>query len=77
MVTYEHTSYLSDYFRKELACIDFAEDQSVLKLLVKVMIAAMSVLITKFQHVSASHTSHHNPSRTSSKQRQKQYNLRQ
>jgi dGTP triphosphohydrolase len=46
----EHAAYLSDYLRKALVCIDSAEDQSVPKPLVKTMIAAMSVLITKFQN---------------------------
>ncbi|OBT38979.1 hypothetical protein VE00_10733 [Pseudogymnoascus sp. WSF 3629] len=46
----EHATYLSDYLRKALVCIESAEDQSVPKPLVKTMIAAMSVLITKFQN---------------------------
>jgi hypothetical protein len=46
----EHATYLSDYLRKALVCIDSAEDQPVPKPLVKTMIAAMSVLITKFQN---------------------------
>ncbi|TGO59859.1 hypothetical protein BCON_0040g00020 [Botryotinia convoluta] len=46
----EHAAYLSDYLRKALVCIDSAEDQLVPKSLVKTMIAAMSVLITKFQN---------------------------
>lgn len=45
----EHATYLSDYLRKVHACIDSVEDQQVLKPLVKTMIAAMSVLIAKFQ----------------------------
>ena len=45
----EHATYLSDYLRKALACIDSAEDQPVPKPLVKTTIAAMSVLIGKFQ----------------------------
>jgi len=45
----EHATYLSDYLRKALACIDSPEDQPVPKPLVKTMIAAMSVLIAKFQ----------------------------
>ena len=47
---HEHATYLSDYLRKALACIDSAQDQPVPKPLVKTMIAAMSVLITKFQN---------------------------
>ena len=47
---HEHTTYLSDYLRKALACIDSAQDQPIPKPLVKTMIAAMSVLITKFQN---------------------------
>jgi hypothetical protein len=46
--TREHATYLSDYLRKALACIDSAEDQPVPTPLVKNMIAAMSVLIAKF-----------------------------
>ncbi|KAH6701305.1 hypothetical protein BKA61DRAFT_705104, partial [Leptodontidium sp. MPI-SDFR-AT-0119] len=46
----EHAIYLSDYLRKALVCIDSAEDQPVPKPLVKTMIAAMSVLIAKFQN---------------------------
>jgi hypothetical protein len=46
----EHAAYLSDYLRKALVCIDSAGDQSVPKPLVKTMIAAISVLITKFQN---------------------------
>ena len=45
----EHATYLSEYLRKALVCIDSAEDQPVPKPLVKTMIAAMSVLIAKFQ----------------------------
>ncbi|PVH69516.1 hypothetical protein DL98DRAFT_438907, partial [Cadophora sp. DSE1049] len=48
--THEHAIYLSDYLRKALVCIDSAEDQPVPKPLVKTMIAAMSVLIAKFQN---------------------------
>jgi hypothetical protein len=44
----KHATYLSDYLRKALVYIDSAEDQLVLKPLVKTMIAAISVLITKF-----------------------------
>jgi len=47
---HEHATYLSDYLRKALACIDSAQDQPIPKPLVKTMIAAMSVLITKFQN---------------------------
>jgi len=46
----EHAAYLSDYLRKALVCIDSAGDQPVPKPLVKTMIAAMSVLISKFQN---------------------------
>ena len=46
----EHATYLSDYLRKALVCIESAEDQPVPKPLVKTMIAAMSVLIAKFQN---------------------------
>ena len=46
----EHATYLSDYLRKALVCIDSAGDQPVPKQLVKTMIAAMSVLITKLQN---------------------------
>lgn len=49
----EHAAYLSDYLRKALVSIDSAEDQSVPKPLVKTMIAAMSVLIAKFQNTRA------------------------
>ncbi|PVH71305.1 hypothetical protein DL98DRAFT_106881 [Cadophora sp. DSE1049] len=45
----EHATYLSEYLRKALVCIDSAEDQPVPKPLVKTMITAMSVLIAKFQ----------------------------
>jgi hypothetical protein len=45
----EHATYLSDYPRKALVCIDSAEEQPVPKPLVKTMIAAMSVFIAKFQ----------------------------
>jgi hypothetical protein len=48
--TREHATYLSDYLRKALVCIDSAEDQSVPKSLVKTMIVAVSVLITEFQN---------------------------
>jgi hypothetical protein len=48
----EHATHLSNYLRKVLVCIDSAEDQSVPKPLVKTMIAAISVLITKFQNTS-------------------------
>ena len=48
--TYEHATFFSDYLRKALVCIESAEDQPVPKPLVKTMIAAMSVLITKFQN---------------------------
>ncbi|KAH8656488.1 hypothetical protein BGZ60DRAFT_417098 [Tricladium varicosporioides] len=44
----EHATYLNDYLRKVLVCIDSAVDQLVLTLLVKTMIAATSVFITKF-----------------------------
>ena len=47
----EHAAYLSDYFRKALAYIDSAEDQSVPKPLVKTIIAAIGVLIPKFQNI--------------------------
>jgi hypothetical protein len=47
----EHATYLSNYLRKALVCIDSAEDQSVPKPLVKTIIAAISVLITKFQNI--------------------------
>ena len=47
--TAKHATYLSEYLRKALVCIDSAEDQPVPKPLVKTMIAAMSVLIAKFQ----------------------------
>ncbi|KAG9245931.1 hypothetical protein BJ878DRAFT_457293 [Calycina marina] len=46
----EHATYLSDYLRKALVCIDSAWDQPVPKPLVKTMLAATSVLITKFQN---------------------------
>jgi hypothetical protein len=46
----EHATYLSDYLRKALACINSTEDQPVPNKMVKTMIAAMSVLITKFQN---------------------------
>jgi len=46
----EHATYLSDYLRKALVCIDSAVDQPVPTLLVKTMIAATSVFITKFQN---------------------------
>jgi hypothetical protein len=46
----EHAAYLSDYLRKALVCIDSTGDQPVPKPLVKTMIAAMSVLISKFQN---------------------------
>ncbi|PVH71471.1 hypothetical protein DL98DRAFT_435046 [Cadophora sp. DSE1049] len=42
-------TYLNDYLRKALVCINAAEDQPVPKPLVKTIIAAMSVLIVKFQ----------------------------
>ena len=46
----EHATYLSNYLRKALACIDSAENQPVLTPLIRTMTAAMSVLITKFQN---------------------------
>jgi hypothetical protein len=48
----EHATYLSDYLRKALVCIDSAVDQPVPTLLVKTMIAATSVFITKFQNTT-------------------------
>ncbi|KAG9244004.1 hypothetical protein BJ878DRAFT_94487 [Calycina marina] len=45
----EHATYLSDYLRKIHVCIDSTENQPVPKPLVNTMIAAMSVLIAKFQ----------------------------
>ncbi|KAF2179958.1 hypothetical protein K469DRAFT_797419, partial [Zopfia rhizophila CBS 207.26] len=45
----KHATYLSDYLRRALACIDSSGDQSVPKPLVRTMITAMSVLIAKFQ----------------------------
>lgn len=46
----EHATYLSNYLRKVLVCVDSAGDQPVPKQLVKTMIASMSVLISKFQN---------------------------
>jgi hypothetical protein len=46
----EHAAYLSEYLRKALLCIESAGDQPVPKPFVKTMIAAMSVLISKFQN---------------------------
>jgi DNA repair ATPase RecN len=46
----EHATYLSDYLRKALACIDSTENQPVPTSLIRTMIAAMSVLIAKFQN---------------------------
>ena len=46
----EYATYLSDYLRKALVYIDTAEDQPVPKPLVRTMIAAMSILIAKFQN---------------------------
>ena len=46
----EHATYLSDYLRKALVYIDSAGDQPVPKPLIKTMIVAMSVLISKFQN---------------------------
>jgi hypothetical protein len=46
----EYTTYLSDYLRKALACIESVDDQPVPKPLVKTMNAAMSVLFAKFQN---------------------------
>jgi hypothetical protein len=43
----EHATYLSDYLRKALVCIDSAENEPVPTPVVKTMIAATSVLITK------------------------------
>jgi hypothetical protein len=48
--TREHATYLSDYLRKALACIDSTDNQPVLPQLVKAMIAAINVLIAKFQN---------------------------
>ncbi|KAG9240527.1 hypothetical protein BJ878DRAFT_405972, partial [Calycina marina] len=47
---HEHAAYLSDYLSKALVCIDSAGDQPALKQLVKTMIAATSVLISKLQN---------------------------
>jgi hypothetical protein len=44
----ERATYLSDYLRKALVCIESAEDQPVPKRLVKTVITAMSVFIAKF-----------------------------
>ncbi|KAH7370404.1 hypothetical protein BKA65DRAFT_387944, partial [Rhexocercosporidium sp. MPI-PUGE-AT-0058] len=44
----KHVIYLSDYLKKALIYIDSVEDQPVLKPLIKTIIAAISVLITKF-----------------------------
>ncbi|KAH7370783.1 hypothetical protein BKA65DRAFT_385646 [Rhexocercosporidium sp. MPI-PUGE-AT-0058] len=46
----EHAANLSDYLRKVLVCIGSAGNQLVPKPLVKTIIAAMSVLIFKFQN---------------------------
>jgi hypothetical protein len=46
----EHATYLNDYHRKALVCIDSAENQLVPTPLIETMIAAMSVLIAKFQN---------------------------
>jgi hypothetical protein len=46
----EHATYLSDYLRKALVCIDSAENEPVPTPVVKTMIAATSVLITKLQN---------------------------
>ncbi|PQE10727.1 reverse transcriptase protein [Rutstroemia sp. NJR-2017a WRK4] len=46
----EHAIYLSDYLRKALVCIDSAENEPVPTPVVKTMIAATSVLITKLQN---------------------------
>ena len=46
----EHATYLSNYLRKALACIDSAENQPVPTPLIKTMIAAMSVLSAKLQN---------------------------
>jgi hypothetical protein len=74
----EHAAYLSDYLRKALVCIDSAEDQSVPKPLVKTMIAAISVLITKFQNTpDLSAVVQAIISRATLKQQQKRYNPRQ
>jgi hypothetical protein len=48
---HEHATYLNNYLRKALACIDSADDQPVPKPAVRTMIAAMSVLIAKFQNI--------------------------
>ncbi|KAH6704040.1 hypothetical protein BKA61DRAFT_493341, partial [Leptodontidium sp. MPI-SDFR-AT-0119] len=44
----EHATYLSDCLRKALVCIDSAEDQSVPKPLVQIVIAVISISISKF-----------------------------
>ncbi|KAH8665209.1 hypothetical protein BGZ60DRAFT_378811, partial [Tricladium varicosporioides] len=46
----EHAKYLSDYLRKALVCIDSAENQPMPMSLIKTIITAMSILITKFRN---------------------------
>ncbi|PVH67946.1 hypothetical protein DL98DRAFT_442385, partial [Cadophora sp. DSE1049] len=46
----EYVVYFSDYLRKALVCINSAENQLVPKPFIKTIIAAISVLISKFQN---------------------------
>lgn len=43
----EHATYLSKYLRDALLCIEFAKEQPISSPLVKTMIAAISVMLTK------------------------------
>ncbi|PQE27487.1 zinc knuckle protein [Rutstroemia sp. NJR-2017a BVV2] len=46
----KYTIYLSDYLRKALVYINSAENEPILILVVKIMIVAISILITKLQN---------------------------
>src|SRR5258706_9252660 len=46
----EHATYLSKYFREALLCIESTKDQPIPIPLVKTMIAAMSIILTKVEN---------------------------
>lgn len=46
----EHATFLCNYLRDALLCIEFAKEQLIPTPLVKTMIAAMSVVLTKVEN---------------------------
>jgi hypothetical protein len=46
----EHATFLCNYLRDALLCIEFAKEQLITTPLVKTMIAAISVVLTKVEN---------------------------